>query len=43
MKKRLVVFFTLFLAVVTAFADTVTFDKKNKGNSKDFVESDFLL
>lgn len=41
MKKRWVVFFTLFLAVVTAFADTVTFDKKNKGNSKDFVESDF--
>lgn len=45
MKRNLVSIAVAFLAMVfscaAVFADTVVFDKKNKGNEKDFVESEF--
>ena len=45
MKKKIVsiiiAFFTMVLSCAVAFADTVTFDKKNKGNEKDFVTMEF--
>ncbi len=45
MKRRiisvLIAFLTMAITCVGAFADSVTFDKKNKGNEKDFVTMEF--
>ena len=45
MKKKIIslviVFFAMVFSCAAVFADTVVFDKKNKGNEKDFVESEF--
>ena len=45
MKRKIVsiviAFFAMAVTCAGAFADTVTFDKKNKGNEKDFVEAEF--
>ena len=45
MKRKIVsvviAFFAMAVTCAGAFADTVTFDKKNKGNEKDFVTFDF--
>lgn len=45
MKRKIVsvviAFFAMAVTCAGAFADTVTFDKKNKGNEKDFVTFEF--
>ena len=45
MKRKIVsvviAFFAMAVTCAAAFADTVTFDKKNKGNEKDFVTFEF--
>ena len=45
MKRRvvsvLIAFLTMAITCVGAFADSVTFDKKNKGKEKDFVTFEF--
>ncbi len=45
MKRKIVslisAFFAMAITCAAAFADTVTFDKKNKGKEKDFVTMEF--